>query len=289
LGWLRALPSDTVRLTPSYGRRAPLTIDGEAGDQAVPVTRQRRRLEAMLAGLDEPQWNSASRCGGWSVQDVVAHLAGVNAFWEASVRAGLAGSPTQVLAQFDPVAHPPQLIEPLRGLAPADVLEQFARSNAVLLDALASLRDGDWEVLAESPVGHVSMRLLAHHALWDCWVHERDIAIPLGLAAVVEPDEVTSCLRYAAALGPVLALSWPEDRRVEGAFGVTATAPGCAMTITIGSEVRVFRGAPPATAPCLRGDAAALVEALSVRAELPGDTPPEWHALVGSLATVFDQ
>ena len=35
----------------------------------------------------------------------------------------------------------------------------------------------------------MSVRLLAHHALWDAWVHERDIALPLGRTPDVEPDD----------------------------------------------------------------------------------------------------
>ena len=33
------------------------------------------------------------------------------------------------------------------------------------------------------------MRLLASHALWDGWVHERDIALPLGLTPPEEPTK----------------------------------------------------------------------------------------------------
>jgi uncharacterized protein (TIGR03083 family) len=277
----------TVRLQPNYDAPAALTIDGDRHDQAEPVARQRRRFEALLAGLDDEQWKAPTRCEGWTPQDVAAHLVSVNQFWEASVRAGVAGEPTRVLANFDPAAHPPLLIEPLRALSPAEVFDQFAASNAGFLDALAGLGDADWDLLAESPAGHVSIRLLAHHALWDCWVHERDVALPLGLDAPVERDEVTSSLRYAASIGPYLALSWPE--RVEGTFGVEAHAPECALTITIDGRVHVADAAPPSSAPVLRGDAAQLADALSVRGSLPDGAPAEWCALVRSLATVFDQ
>src|SRR4051812_17705881 len=188
-----------MRLTPTYDTPVALSIDGDPKDQAIPVARQRRRLEAMLGSLDDEQWRAPTRCEGWSPQDVAAHLVGVNQFWEASVRAGLAGTPTRILANFDPAAHPPLMIEPMRALEPAAVLDQFIASNEGFLDALATLGADDWHAIGESPAGHVSIRLLAHHALWDSWVHERDIALPLGLDMPVEPDEVISCLRYAAA------------------------------------------------------------------------------------------
>ena len=47
-------------------------------------------------------------------------------------------------------------------------------------------------------------------------------------------------------------------------------------------------GAIPSGAPCLRGDAVELVEALSIRAPLPDSAPPEWHELLVGLATAFD-
>jgi uncharacterized protein (TIGR03083 family) len=212
-----------VRLNPIYDAPLALTMDGDPADQAQPVARQRRRFEALLRSLDDDSWRAPTRCAGWTVQDVVAHLVTVNAFWEASVRAGLDGEPTRVLEHFDPVAHPALLVEPMRALAPAEVFEQFSASNTGFLDALASIHDEQWCAIGESPAGHVTMRLLAHHALWDCWIHERDVALPLGLDAAVEADEVRSCLRYAAAIGPFLARSWPE--RVEGSFAVEATSP----------------------------------------------------------------
>ncbi len=64
------------------------------------------------------------------------------------------------------------------------------------------------------------LRAVAHHALWDAWIHERDIAVPLGLSATEEPDEVLACLRYVAALGPAFALT--ADRARRGALVVDA-------------------------------------------------------------------
>ena len=74
------------------------------------------------------------------------------------------------------------------------------------VDGLAAALDGldadGWETLAEAPPGHIPIRALALHALWDGWVHERDIVLPLGLDPVEDDDEIRGCLLYAAALGP---------------------------------------------------------------------------------------
>jgi hypothetical protein len=73
-----------------------------------------------------------------------------------------------------------------------------------------------------------------------------------------------------------------------GAYGIAAQNPDLELRIDIADDVRIVDAPVPAGAPCLRGTAAELVEALSIRAPLPGDTPPEWRVLAAALADVFD-
>jgi uncharacterized protein (TIGR03083 family) len=275
-----------MRLSPRYDGPPIVSIAGSPDDQLAPLLRQRRRLEATLVDLGEDDWRAATRCADWTVQDVVSHLIGVNAFWQMSVLAGLAGSPTRVLVDFDPAATPAMMVGPMRALAPADILDQFVSSNDGFLGGIAELDTEGWETLAETPPGHVPIRLLAHHALWDSWIHERDIALPRGVTPPIEPDEVLSCLRYAAALSPAIAVN--SGNAMAGVFRVEATDPELRFAVQVGQSVAVRDGAAPSDAPCLRGGAVELVEALSIRAPLPDATPPEWHQLLAGLATAFD-
>lgn len=275
-----------MKLAPRYDGPPIVSIEGPVDDQLAPVVRQRRRMETTLAGLSEDDWRTRSRCDGWSVQDVVAHIVGVNAFWEASIAAGLAGKPTRVLAAFDPAATPPLMVEPMRALTPAEVLDQFVSTNDGFLGALAELDERGWSTLAESPPGHVPIRLLAHHALWDTWIHERDIALPLGFTPPVEADEVLSSLRYAAALNPAILIN--AGGTAGGVFAVEVTDYDVWITLEVRDSVFVHDRAAPGDAPCLRGTAVELVEALSIRAALPASTPPEWHQLVTGLGDLFD-
>ena len=273
-------------LTPRYDGPPILIIEGEPGDVLAPVVRQRLRLQAALAALGDDDWQAPSRCDGWNVQDVVAHLIGVNSFWQGSVLAGIAGAPTRILAAFDPVATPPMMVGGMRSLSPAEVLEQFVASNEGYLDAVTDLDDEGWGAIAESPAGHVSVRMVGAHALWDSWVHERDILLPLGADPAIEADEVAVCLRYAAALGPAFAISQGAGTR--GAFAVDAGDPDVAFVLEIEDSVLV-RDLPGLDgAPCLQGPSVELVEALSMRVPLPAAAPPEWRVLLGGLATVFD-
>jgi uncharacterized protein (TIGR03083 family) len=272
-------------LRPRYDGPPIISIKGKAGDQLAPVTRQRRRFETMLEGLSGSGWLSPTRCESWTVQDVVAHLVGVNAFWHASVRAGLAGTPTRVLAGFDPASTPDLMVGPMRELAPKEILDQFVSSNDAFLGVLAELDESGWEAMAESPPGHVPIRLLAHHALWDSWIHERDVALPLGLTPPIEPDEVGSCLRYAAALSPAFKIE--SGHPLSGTFAVEATDPSVCCVLDVGESVSVRDDIASPEMPCLRGDAVTLVEALSIRAPLPPGAPSQWVQLLEGLAIAF--
>jgi hypothetical protein len=130
------------------------------------------------------------------------------------------------------------------------------------------------------------VRLLASHGLWDAWVHERDIAFPLGITPPEESDEVLASLRYAAALSPGFLVSTGEAP--VGVFAVEVTDPDASFTIEIGNEVVIQAAPAPSGAPLLRGEAVALTEALSLRAPLPADAPAEWRALLVGLETAFD-
>ncbi len=240
----------------------------------------------MLDNLSNDDWSSASRCEGWTVQDVIAHLVGVNHFWHASLLAGLAGTPTRVLAEFDPKTTPALMVARMRGLVPEEVRDQFVASNDAFLGTLRTIDGDGWALPAEAPPGHLPIRLVAQHALWDCWIHERDIALPLGLTVPTEPDEVCSSLRYVCALSAAFAIS--SGYGVTGVFALEASDPALRFVVDAGDSVAVRHDQAPRAVPCLRGDAVALVEALSLRSSLPAATPTEWRDLARGLATAFD-
>jgi uncharacterized protein (TIGR03083 family) len=274
-----------VQLSPRYEGPVVLTMDRVVPDPALAVTRQRRRLEGLLADLSADDWAAPSRCEGWTVRDVVVHLVTVNQFWEASVRAGREGAPTRMLASFDPAAHPPMLVASVGDIGPDQVLEQFVASNDGFLGQLAELSGDDWDLLAESPAGHVAITHIADHGLWDAWIHERDIALPLGFVPDEEPDELHSALRYAAAIGPGLAAGRPGA--FTGTLAVAASEPDIAFTVEAGITVAIHEEPASADLPVLRGRAADLVDALSVRSDLPADAPDEWRHLVQGLVDAF--
>lgn len=282
-----------MRLTPRYGNDPLIELGGRPAAVALPAIRQRRRLAEVLASLDPLEWDHPSRCDGWSVRDVAVHLESVNAFWNFSIQAGVAGQPTTFLERFDPVATPAEIVAAAGDLSREVVLERFIASNEQLINTIESLDPSGWDAQAETPAGHLKMGALVHHALWDSWIHERDILLPLDREPVEEDDEVLAALRYSAALSPAVTLSL--GRGGSGVVAVTCTRTGTSMQVVVdGTRVvvddRLDENANPDIE--LRADGVLLAEALSCRrplADVLPELPLDTAWLVEGLATVFGQ
>ena len=276
-----------MRLTPRYDGPSVLRVEADIADPGGLVIRQRRRLADTLAGLGESQWRRPSRCEGWTVQDVVAHLAGTNRFWAASVKSGLAGSPTRLLASFDPVATPAAMVDATRGTDPTEVLDAYCESLDQLAAVLGDTAPDAWSTVAESPAGHVELRAVALHALWDAWTHERDILLPLGLEQPADDDEIRACVTYAVVISPALLATRGSTRT--GLLAVEATRPEISLAVDVG-PTSIVRGRRPADVADveLRGSAVDLIEGLTFRAPL-AKPPAEHEWMFGGLAEVFDR
>ncbi len=288
-----------MQLTPRYGSDPLITLDGPPGAVAEPAVRQLRRFVAELEDLTPEQWAHASRCDGWTARDVVAHVQGAATgrqdgvahveraftFWTFSVTSALAGAPTTFLATFDPVASPREMVAATADLGPDEVLARYRAAVDAFVDVVGSLDGDGWTVQAEAPPGHVPVSVLVHHALWDSWIHERDVLVPLGVEPPVEEDEVAACLRYVAALGPAFDVSRGSGRT--GTLAVRATEPDVAFVVEAGADVAVRRGTTEADL-VLEGGAVALLEALSIRRPLEAEVPEGTAWLLHGLAEVFE-
>ncbi len=133
------------------------------------------RLAAILAALDEAQWTAPSAAAGWTVADVVLHLAQSDDAVVASaageaLRAG-AGSGASV----DEIMN---LLVQAERAAPAEVFPRWQQSRA---DALAALRAAD----PKQPMAWVETPMkpatLATTRLAEYWAHGLDITGPLGI------------------------------------------------------------------------------------------------------------
>ena len=172
-----------MQLSPRYGVDPLIELDFPPEEILEPLVRQRSRLATRLSEFTDEQWAAPSRCEAWSNRDVIVHLESTNAFWSHSIEQGIRGAPTRLLATFDPVATPAEMVAASGELGTSELLDRFSRSNQRLADLVMSLDDSGWAATAEAPPGHVSVSSVAHHALWDSWVHERDVLVPIGVDA----------------------------------------------------------------------------------------------------------
>ncbi len=274
-----------MQLAPRYGSTSVVDLDGPPSGIAAPTVRQRRRLLEAVSSFDDAQWAHPSRCAGWTARDVILHLDSTNSFWAYSIMAGLKGEPSRFLTSFDPVASPAQMVAGEADIAPSAVLQRFTASTEQLEAVLLSLDDVGWTTLAEAPPGHITVSALAHHALWDSWVHERDILLPQGIAPAEEADEIAASLRYVAALGPALAIGHGATER--GSFAVHTTDPAVSFVVDIDDTVHVHDGeGDPAFG--LGGGSVELLEALSVRAPLRASVPSGAAWMLRGLLETFD-
>jgi uncharacterized protein (TIGR03083 family) len=221
-----------MKITPRYDTEPLVRLTPMVEGIATTVTRQRDRLAATLADLGADQWATPSRCEGWSVQDVIIHLASTNGFWATRSTKGSPASPAVCSASIRSCRRPSS--SPRRKAQSRRHAHAFVHGNQALADALSSV--DDWDVLAEAPPGHIAIGLVAIHALWDSWVHERDAAIPLGLDPVIDDAELEACLLYAGALGPSFQASTGSTRC--GVIALQTTGPDVNAVIEAGPVVR---------------------------------------------------
>lgn len=275
-----------MKIAPRYDTEPLVTLDGPPDAIGVPLVRQRRRFGDVLSSLSPEQWEAPSRCDGWRVQDVAAHLAGVDRFWNLMIQSGLAGTRTRFLADFDPKATPALMVDAARAASPQATLAEFLEASGTLCGAVESLDQDEWLAIGESPAGHVTISTLAHHALWDAWVHERDVTVPLGLVQDEQPDEIVASLRYAAALAPMFSRQGGSDRT--GTLAVDVTHPDARFVVTVDDRVHIADGDAPPSALVLTGSAVEVLESLSVRAPWRQPIPDDDAWLVATLAEVFE-
>jgi uncharacterized protein (TIGR03084 family) len=148
-------------------------------------------LETVLSGLSGTQWRTGSGAAGWTVADVVLHLAQTDEAVVAATQDG-AGTPDwrSLGATVDEAMD--ALVRAERG-APDQILERWRNAR---WDALAALRRADPQRPLRWVTTSLKPRTLATTRLAEYWAHALDITGPLGIAYAD-----TARLRHVAWLG----------------------------------------------------------------------------------------
>lgn len=151
------------------------------------------QLEAVLATLSQADWTSPSAATGWTVADVVLHLAQT----EEAVPATVRGEPgiTDWRRYGDTVdeAMAAMVRSGAQAAAPAQI---FTRWRTARRAAVQALRTADPRRPVRWVTTSLKPRTLATTRLAEHWAHAQDITGPLGIDY---PD--TMRLRHIAWLG----------------------------------------------------------------------------------------
>jgi uncharacterized protein (TIGR03084 family) len=136
-------------------------------------------IDAMLGPLDEASWARPSLCAGWTVADVVLHLAQSEEMVAASPRSEpqAARWPEGGGSTIDEVVE--DWVSAQRGAAPRKVLERWRAATRAAVRALREAGPDDRFPWATVPL---KARTLATTRLAEHWIHANDIAKPLGVA-----------------------------------------------------------------------------------------------------------
>jgi uncharacterized protein (TIGR03084 family) len=204
------------------------------------------RLEDILSGLDEAQWMSPSDAPGWTVADVVLHLAQS----EEGVRASVSGTgrdlrPGSVTTVDEAMDH---LVRAER-TSPAEVFRRWREARRASVAALRSADPGRPLAWVEAPLKPAT---LATTRLAEHWAHGLDITGPLGIGF---PD--TDRLRHIA---------WLAHRTLPYALALTggqAHEVSCELTAPNGTDV--WRYGPADAESSITGTAGAFCRVAAQR------------------------
>jgi uncharacterized protein (TIGR03083 family) len=135
------------------------------------------RLAAHLSGLPASGWSARSRCPGWSVRDVVAHLAASEDYHHACLAGTVRAFTEDVEARggTDLTRANELGIADRAALTPEQLVAAWRADNAETRRGFRDRGDG----LVDTSVGDYPCRWQAFHVAGELAVHADDIFVPI--------------------------------------------------------------------------------------------------------------
>jgi uncharacterized protein (TIGR03083 family) len=277
-----------TRIKQFYGENGvPFAVPGRPDEIAAAWTSHRKRLRSWFAALTEDGWSGPTRCTEWRVLDLAQHLVSGAQFLGYTLHQSRKGEATRLLVGFDSQQTAVVTATQFAGLSPQGLLEQMTAMDARVDDELDWLAAGDGAAFAEAPPGKVRAHVAVNHFLFDSWVHERDLMLPVDEIPVTEPTEAAMVASYVVALtgiarafgeeapGPLTLRVHLTD--VDRHLQVERSDTGTAVTFTAPEE--------PVNARALAGDLVDFATGRRIDGELAADQTA--LTFLGRLATVM--
>lgn len=229
-------------------------------DPVAALADQQAELVALVEGRSEDELLAPSRCVGWSVADVLLHLAQTNEMAVASVEGRLAAYIDEVAASIpaggDIDEWAGALVDAERG-DPAAALERYRASAH---SQVAAFRSVDPAARVLWVAGDMAARTLATTRLTETWIHTVDAAVAFG-PAPAPTDRLWHTCRLTWRTVPYALTR--DGVAAHGDVAFELTAPD--------GSTWVF-GDPSASGTVVRGTAVDLCTVAGQRADAAGTT-----------------
>ncbi len=151
----------------------------------------------LIQGFGEDDWGIQSLCPDWDIRGVVTHLAGIEDL--------LLGWVPQSADEWPPFGKMAEFESAMANLSSDELLQTVMKILDKRRQELLKLGDDVWEAECMTPVGPATYGRFMNVRVFDFWVHQRDMTMPLGIDtddsgahAQISLDEVHGSLGYIA-------------------------------------------------------------------------------------------
>ncbi len=239
-----------------------------------------RRLLDTWQGFDPAHWENRSRNKEWTVHHTVRHVA------DAMERGATAvnGEPTSGVEGFDPRSTPDAWLAASDGESPEATIERFAAASTLFRSGISERFASGDDAHDRTVFGTAHWTVNVAHVLWDSWLHERDVLLPLGRPAPSTEGEERLVALYGLlmALVPSMMFEQSISARVQLlGIGQRTLEVSCGDGSLRSVEV-------PAGAAPIAGALSAAVDALAGRGDAVADVLPGAPEALGFLAAYFN-
>jgi uncharacterized protein (TIGR03083 family) len=182
------------------------------------------RFEELVRPLSSKQWNTPTRCAGWTVGDVARHVIGSMADVAAGRLDGL-GSPEVTQREVDERA----------GRSPAELADECSEVTKAAAGMLPLFDDAAWA--SPGPGGFDGTLGDGVEALWyDAWMHAEDIRAALAQPPVLSSGFTAARSHVSWDLNRVAKWQGTMPKPDDAAYAFIMVATGRADGSSLGAE-----------------------------------------------------
>lgn len=259
---------------PSPSRIHPAVYLTSGG--ALPTARSLYLMRSGLnaAGSSRPSppsmrlpWRAETRCTEWSVHDVVRHVRDATSLHVSSL--GGRTAPFSAHGPFHPSTTPAVWLAASAGQSPEETLRELvvlSEEEDRLLERKAELNPSEARPGPLRRTLHWSVA--SAHFFWDAWLHERDIALCIGLKMSYPAAELRLATMYGLLVAATPADWSGEYVQTKASLG---GSPDHGYEITHADDTVMVATVSPELSAELTGETGEILDSLAGRGPEPSE------------------